>query len=64
MYRLCPMCQEKEKILQNILSLKQYKVMMPQFSEEECFFIIFSRVLKEASCFLLIRVLCKFDKIY
>ena len=56
MYRLPPMYQEKEEILQHILSLKQYKVMMPQFTEEECFFIIFSGVLKKSYCFPLIRV--------
>ena len=33
-----------------------YKVMMPHFSEEEYFFIVFSGVLKKTYCFLLIRV--------
>ena len=55
MYKLSPMLQEKEEILHLILCLKQYKVMMPQFSKEECFFIVFSRVLRKTYCFLLIR---------
>ena len=56
MYRLSPMCQEKEEILQHILSLKQCKVIMAQFSEEECFLIVFAGVRKNTYCFLLIRV--------
>ena len=45
MCRLSSMGQGTKEILQHTLSLKQYKVMMPQFSEQECFFIVFSGVL-------------------
>ena len=38
------------------LNLKQFKVMILQFSKEECFFIVFSEVLKKSYCFLLIWV--------
>ena len=53
MSRLSHLCQEKDEILQHILSFKQCKVMMPQFSEEEYFIIVFSGVLKKIYCFLL-----------
>ena len=45
MCRLSSMGQGTDEILQHTLSLKQYKMMMPQFSEQECFFIVFSGVL-------------------
>ena len=56
MKRLSFICQEKEEILKHILSLKQYKVMMPQLSGEECLFAVFSGVLKKSYYFRLIWV--------
>ena len=64
MYRLSPMCQEKEEILQHILSLKQCKVIMAQFSEEECFLIVFAGVRRTPIASFLFGFLCKLDKTY